>query len=309
MGSSVQERPAVVAVVLTWNDTEMTAKCLESLMRNDYENLHVILVDNGSSTPCGEALKEQFPKVDLLVLPKNRGFTGGSNAGIKRALERNPRYVHLIGNDSTFARDAISHLVAGLEEQEDVGGASPLILFPGEDRIVQYYWGTIDRDFASSARFELGVPHDSRSWPTRETGFVPFIAVMFRAEALREVGDFDERLGTCWEDFDMILRLKDANWRLITVGDAEVAHAASMTTGRRSPYITYFKSRNRLICLLRYARLRKTLRRPIYLLRTFWWSFRLNGWSLSCHAAYARGILDFLLGVRGEGHPPTNRKG
>ena len=309
MGSDVEEQPLVVAVVLTWNDTEMTAECLQSLMQSDYGNLQVILVDNGSSTPCGEILKKQFPMIDLLVLAKNRGFTGGSNAGIQRAFARNPRYVHLIGNDSTFARDTIPHLVAALEEQEGVGAASPLILYPGEDRIIQYYWGTIDRDFATSARFDLNVPYDSRSWPTRETGFVPFIAVMFRAAALREVGDFDERLGTCWEDFDMILRLQDAHWRIITVGDAEAYHKASRTTGSRSPYITYCLSRNRLICLFRYARLRKTVRRPIYLLRTFWWSFKRNGWSISRHLAFARGILHFLIGVRGEGHAPTSREG
>lgn len=303
------EQPLVIAVVLTWNDTEMTAECLESLMHSDYGNLQVILVDNGSATPCGKVLEERFPSIELLVLPKNRGFTGGSNAGIQLALERNPRYVHLIGNDSTIAPDAIPLLVAALEEQPEVGGASPLILYPGEERIVQYYWGSIDRDLATSERYDLDVPYDSRSWPTRETGFVPFIAVMFRAEALRAVGGFDERLGTCWEDFDLIVRFQDANWGFITVGAAEAVHKDSMTTGRHSPYITYHLTRNRLICLFRHARFRKTIRRPVFLLRTFWWSFKSNGWSLSRHAAYARGVLHFMFGKRGEGHAPTSRDG
>ncbi len=309
--SRVATGPLVVAVVLTWNDTDMTRECISSLLHSDYRNLHVLLVDNGSAKPCGATIKAEFPSIELLVLRENRGFTGGGNAGIRRALEFGPEYIHLIGNDSTFEQDTLSRLVAELNSCPDAGGASPLVLYPGDEQMVQYYWGTLDRDLARTERFDLNVPRTTRDWPTRKTEFVPFIAVMFRAEALRQVGVMDETLGTCWEDYDLTVRFQDAGWHFLTVGDALAVHKNSRTTGTHSPYITYYMVRNRLICLFRYRRSgSSTLRRLLFLLRTFWWQFKSSGWTnWRCHLAYARGVLHFGLGLRGEGHAPKSRSG
>ncbi|HWA39378.1 MAG TPA: glycosyltransferase, partial [Burkholderiales bacterium] len=98
--------PLVVAAVLTWNDTEMTRACLRSVFASDYPNLRVVLVDNGSREPCGRRLKDEFPGLDLVELPENRGFTGGGNACLKRGLELGAAYVQLSGNDSVLAPEA-----------------------------------------------------------------------------------------------------------------------------------------------------------------------------------------------------------
>ena len=88
-----QLKPKVCVVVLTWNDTEMTRACLESVYRSTYQNFSVILVDNGSSEPCGQILKAQFPEIELIELETNRGFTGGSNVGLSRALNEKAEYI------------------------------------------------------------------------------------------------------------------------------------------------------------------------------------------------------------------------
>ena len=125
----------VVAVVLTWNDTEMTFRCVESVLASDYPTLHVLLVDNGSERPCGREIKEKFASIELLTLPQNQGFSGGANRGLERALERGADYIHLIGNDSTLYPDAISKLVEALEENPDAGLAGPLLLFPDQETV------------------------------------------------------------------------------------------------------------------------------------------------------------------------------
>ncbi len=302
-------KPRVVVVVLTWNDVEMTADCISSILANDYPNFSLILVDNGSKDPCGQRLKERFPEIDLLVLPENRGFTGGSNAGIHRALEQDPKYVHLIGNDSTLAKDVIGKLVDHLEASPKVGGASPLLFNPGDERFVQLCGGRIDRDFAVITRDEFWGPYEKRDWPTRECEFIPFVAMMFRAEALRQVGTLDETFGTCWEDYDLLVRFADAGWRFAIVGDAEAVHQCNQTTGHQSPYIIYNLIRNRLICWRRYGKLSRALRRPFYLFRIYvWWPIKANGWSWQRQRAYLRGVRHFFMGVRGEGHAPVSTK-
>jgi GT2 family glycosyltransferase len=304
------KRPLVVAVVLTWNDVEMTSRCVESVLACDYDPLRVLLVDNGSETPCGEVIQARFPSIELLVLSQNQGFTGGSNRGLGRALEMGADYVHLIGNDSTLEPQAISRLVQALEEDLTAGGASPLILYPRKEKIVQFYYATIERDRCRHVHHDLDLPVEGREWPTVESEFVPFVAVMFRAELLREVGPFDESFGTCWEDYDLCLRYLDAGHPFIAVGAAEIVHLGSVTTGRASPYITYYTTRNRLICMFRYIRPLRLLRNAPFIVRSFWWQIRhygLSNWA--CHRAFARGVLDFLLGVRGEARSALDRRG
>lgn len=297
-------KPLVVAVVLTWNDTEQTTKCLASVLSNDYPNLKVVLVDNGSQPECGPQLKSLFPEIELVQLPENQGFSGGANRGMEKALELGADYVHLIGNDSTLASNVESLLVEAFEAHPEVGAASPLLLFSGnEDKpIVQFYRATIDREMTMHQHFDVSIPYDAREWPTIESEFIPCVALCFRATALREVGLMDEVFGTCWEDYDICLRFHDKGWKYLVVGDAHAVHFGSFTTGRESPYITYYTVRNRLICINRYAPKNIWLRKGPQLIMSFWRNqimlYGLTNWE--CHKAFIRGLWDYVFDKHGE---------
>lgn len=306
--SEPAQAPLVVAVVLTWNDTELTTNCLRSVFESDYPNLRVVLVDNGSTPPCGPQLKDAFPGVELLQLPENLGFSGGANRGLERALEMNPGFVHLIGNDSTLAPDCISQLVRAAQAHPKAGAISPLLLNPGDAKVVQFYTADLDREAARHVHHHVNTPWEARQWPTVESEFIPCVAIMFRAETLREVGLFDESFGTCVEDVDLCVRIHDAGWTYLMAAQAEAVHVGSYTTGKTSPYIVYYATRNRLTCIRRYADPGVWRRRGLFILRTFWWQARnygLGNWA--CHRAFARGVLDFLRSVSGERGSATLR--
>jgi len=301
--------PFVVAVVLTWNDTEMAGRCIESLLDSSYHSLRIVLVDNGSSTPCGDQLKERFASIDVVILPHNQGFTGGSNRGLERAIDMGADYILLLNNDTIVEQSAVGHLVEAIEERPDTAAASALAFYPGQEKRIEFFTGVVRRDCAYHVHPEVGELYEDRSWPTTSTDFVPAQALLFRTSALRAVGLFDESFGTCWEDFDLCMRFAKASWRLITVGDAHVIHNHSATTGRVSPYITYYFIRNRLICLFRHGRMLGILRNTPFILRSFWWQIKeygLGNWP--CHRAFVRGIFHFLLGIRGEGRAPSVRE-
>ncbi|MFM1921585.1 MAG: hypothetical protein RLZZ303_3219 [Candidatus Hydrogenedentota bacterium] len=305
---TVSSQPSVAAVVLTWNDTSMSARCIASVLDNDYPGLRVILVDNGSIPPCASPLAEQFPDIETVPLSENTGFTGGCNRGLERGMEHGAKYLFLLNNDTIVAPGAVEKLVAAMESEPRAGAASALLLYPGEDRRVQFFEGKVERDAGRHWH-----PQDQMPWTpdfarTIETELIPACALLYRAEALREVGLFDETLFTNWEDYDLHLRLRDAGWKLLTVGGAEVIHAHGQTTGRISPFITYLFTRNRLICLFRFGRPLGILAKSPTLLRSFIWQMREYGWTnWSAHRAFLRGTLDFFLGVRGKGNVPTKR--
>lgn len=299
-----QDSPLVVAVVLTWNDVEMAAGCVHSLLQGDYANLRIVVVDNGSVEPCGQRVRERFPPVELVELPANRGFTGGSNAGLRHGVESGADYVILFNNDVIVEPDTVSKLVEGFERYPAADALTPVILKQREgDRPqeVGFYRGTLERELARHPHHLKDLPYEDREWPDAESPFVPFCATAFRSSLLKRVGYLDESLGTCWEDFDMCMRIAEAGSRIMTIGDARIVHFHGRTTGRVSPYITYYNTRNRLICWTRYNSTSSMLRHSPQVLRSLWWQMKaygLDNWA--CHRSFARGVRDFALGRRGE---------
>ena len=308
-GAVSDQSPLVYAVILTWNDTEMTRNCIRSLTESTYSNLRILLVDNGSKEPCGETIKAEFPQIELIVLPENKGFTGGANTGLKHALTFEPKYIFFLNNDTIIGNDAVTHLVNANEENPHLGMTSAMLMNPNEP-IVQFYNATVDRNIAIHHHHNRWIHVDSREWPTIESEFVPACAILLRSEALEDVGMFDETFGTNWEDYDLCMRFQDKDWKIATVGDARVEHMVHQTTGAKSPYITYYFTRNRLICIKRYGTIGGVLRNSITIAKLFYGQVRdygFNNWE--CHKSFVRAFWDFLIGKRGEDRKSRSTKG
>ncbi len=298
----------VNAVVLTWNDVDMARRCIASVLAGSYRPQWVVVVDNGSDFPTLEPLKTDFPEIETVQLPENMGFTAGCNRGIERAMDLGADYVFLLNNDTIIHAAAVERLVEAMEADPAAGMASAVLLDPGDEKRIQFFQVKPFPNKAYGKHSFVGQPLGEDHRKTVETGFAPACAVLFRASALRRVGLFDESLFTNWEDYDLCMRLRRAGYRLLTVGTAEVVHAHGQTTGRVSPFITYFSVRNRLICLFRYGSLPRILWNTPFLLRSLFIQVRRYGWNnMACHKAFALGIGHFLMGVRGKGGAPSNR--
>ena len=54
--------PKVIVIILNWNNSEDTIQCLESVLKSEYINLDVVVVDNGSSDDSVQKIKTFFEK-------------------------------------------------------------------------------------------------------------------------------------------------------------------------------------------------------------------------------------------------------
>ena len=74
----------IAVVIVNWNGRAVTLDCLRSLRQVAAPPLSLIVVDNASTDGSPGAIRAEFPEVDLLAMPRNLRFAGGSNAGIRR---------------------------------------------------------------------------------------------------------------------------------------------------------------------------------------------------------------------------------
>lgn len=105
----------VSVVIPVWNVEKYVEKCVRSVMRQSYENLEILVVDDGS--PDGSAeICEKLAKEDARVKvlhKKNGGLSDARNFGIKKARGE---WVALVDGDDFVKKDFIKELLAAAEE-------------------------------------------------------------------------------------------------------------------------------------------------------------------------------------------------
>jgi GT2 family glycosyltransferase len=240
-----EQRPFVIALVLNWNNLPDTLECVDSVLRSDYSNLSIWVVDNGSREDPSALLHERHPDLQVLRNPGNFGYGGGNNAGLRRALDAGAAYVLLLNNDVVVAPDCVQDLVAALEGDCRIGMATPRVFY--YDRPSEIYWdgGVVD--------WESGdVPHDSRDLPV-EAGIVRSewlngCSLLVRAATIRDIGLLDESYFLYFEDADWSVRAARRGWTNAVVLRARAWHKVHRSTGGlANPAVRFYYFRNRYL--------------------------------------------------------------
>jgi hypothetical protein len=115
------KQPLVYVIVLSYNGRRWLEACFDTLLRTEYENYRVVLVDNASSDGSVELIRSRFPSVESLANNSNLGFSEGNNAGVRMALNGGADYVVLLNPDTKVEPEWLRELIT-VGEAEDTTG-------------------------------------------------------------------------------------------------------------------------------------------------------------------------------------------
>jgi len=239
--------PAVVAIVLNWNNLPDTLECVGSLHRSDWSNLSVWVVDNASVEDPTAALNESYPGVRVIRNPRNEGYGGGNNSGLRLAIQEGADYALLLNNDVVVAPDTVRYLVQVAEADQRIAMATPRVFH--YDRPTEVYWdgGIINWDTGDPLHHSATLPLHGDA---RRSEWLDGCALLVRMSALRDIGFLDERYFLYFEDADWSLRALNRGWLNAVVLRAEAWHKVSRSTGGwANPAVRYYYARNRYLFL------------------------------------------------------------
>jgi GT2 family glycosyltransferase len=241
----MQMTSRVEIVVLNWNGWKDTIACLSSLLKQDYPNFNIVVVDNDSSDESTEKIAQSMPSVELIQSGSNLGFGGGCNVGMRAAMSRGADYVWLINSDATADPSALSALVEVANAAPALGSVGS-VLFEADTVDSVQLWG------GGQVRLWTGQCHHQRAPAALD--FISGASVLLRCDALRMVGLFDEStFFMYWEDTDLAFRLREAGWGLAVASQSRVWHKLSASVGQGSPLLDRYFTRSGVRFLRRYA--------------------------------------------------------
>ena len=243
--SIMQLFPKVFISIVNWNKQDDTMECLESVLKMDYRNYTVIVVDNASndSSPC--IIRAKYSDVIVIENEQNLGFTGGHNIGMRYAIEHGANYVWILNNDATVEVDTLSALIDAAEKDSSIGLVSPQINYYQYPAKVQFRgsyfeWNTFEEVYPSEdsdevdSKFQSGI--DVTLWGT---------ALLIKRSVIEKIGYLDERLFAYSEDLDYSIRALNANFRSVLFAGARIFHKNDLSwMNDRPPYYFYYISRN-----------------------------------------------------------------
>lgn len=214
---------SVLIVVLNWNGIDDTEKCVASLQKLSYPNFKIVIVDNGSvddSLVRLDKIKKKHTNITVISNPKNLGFAGGVNTGIKYGIAQKFDAIALFNNDAVVDKDWLTNLVLAFEKQRAGIVTGKLLHTDGE---------TIDStgDFYTT----WGIPSPrARNKPTHkapESGFVFGAsggASLYKTSLFQEIGLFDETFFAYYEDVDISFRAQLAGHKIYYEASAVAYH-------------------------------------------------------------------------------------
>lgn len=204
------------------NRRDITLQCLKSLSRINKKNLdvHIIIVNDGSTDGTEQAINEQFPEVEVVKGDGNLWFTGGTNVGIITALKHDPDYILTINDDEVFDENFLVYMVECAENHPRSIVGSLLLLWDEPHKLFQTSpkWDTWSGGF--------------RHWQHQTVWTVPKLpweveiivgnCVLYPATAIKEVGLLNEKRYPHYGDAEYTPRMRRKGWRLLIEPRARV---------------------------------------------------------------------------------------
>lgn len=239
--AEAEKLPFISVIIPVWNRCEDLKDTLQQLQRQTYDRYEVLVVDNASTEPVPQMVRDYYPSTRLFSLPENKGPVVARNLGMREAKGE---IVLFLDSDTVpedralekfarkFAAEPDLGIVSGL--QYDVTTGQPWWWWTQHGYDEEHYLHT---EFETAFKFAEG-------------------AAAARKDVVLGVGGYAEDFFIAAEGRDLAARITDAGYRVMYWPEVTFIHKAAqrLKTNRwyRSDGRLYFEFRNEFWYTVKY---------------------------------------------------------
>lgn len=237
----------VGVVILNWNRSDDTVRCIESLKRNINScNLQILVVDNGSRLNSWVLLKK-VKDIKIIRNDKNLGYSRGVNQGIKHFLNNKniPEFILLLNNDTYCDDDFLLKMLVDMNKDKSIGSISPQIMSASPKDLILDTGGVLDAKKGVIQGNYLSYHNIQSTNKTYCVDWVNGCCNLLRVKSILDVGYLNEKYNMYVEDVEYSLRLKEQKWKTCVSPKSKIYHSLSKSVGGQlSLFKRYYIARN-----------------------------------------------------------------
>lgn len=230
-------------LIVNYNTKDLTCACLRSVLSQKINMpVEILVLDNASTDGSADAIRNEFPAVNLFVSKENIGFGKGNNMLAKKARGN---YLLLLNTDTVVTEGALERLVNCYKKHaKEVGFMGPKLLNPdmtpqaSAGRFptlpVVFAWLLLRGDY-------WGI---TRSSPSRfsQVDWVSGACIVTLKSHYKALKGFDENIFMYMEEVDLLYRARKSGLRTAFCPEPCVIHYGSASSqGKTEPILQVFR--------------------------------------------------------------------
>jgi len=239
--------PWVRVVIVTLNEGPVLARCLRALCAQTDPAFEAVVVANGSDPETLNAALPGDPRIHVVRLPSNIGYSEANNRGANQDIGRpKPPFVATLNPDAFPDPDWLAALRAAADRHPNAAAFASLQVLDRDPTLCD---GLGDELAPVCLVWRGGI---RASVPPRDRLVegdcfsACAAAALYRRAAWDAVGGFDGGFFCYLDDVDLAFRLRLRGGTVVFVPSARVRHIGSATNGEDSDFIRFHTARNRL---------------------------------------------------------------
>ena len=184
-------------VIPTYNAAGTVKAAIESVLAQTYRDFEVVVIDDGSTDPTENVVREFGPRVRYFK-QRNQGVSSARNAGIAQSRGE---YLAFLDSDDLWLPQKLAEEIPLLEADPRLG-------------LVYCDWAVVSGETVLQNSYLKDLPAASGYVfdDLIQSGFILTSGVVVRRACLDDVGDFDKSLAIA-QDYDLWLRIS-YKWRI-----------------------------------------------------------------------------------------------
>ena len=251
----IRVKEKVALVLLSYNSRVYLERFLPFVLKTEYPDYCLIIVDNASTDDTLEFLQKEYPQIDILHIDINRGFTNGF---VESLVCIKAEYYALLTSDVEVSPQWLTPLVVAMDEDEKLGACQPKIKAYKERDLFEYagasggYMDKFGYMFCRGRIFDIVEKDEGQYNEPMDIFWASGAVFLIRSKIYHEVGGFDNDFFAHMEEIDLCWKVQRAGYGIKVIPASEVYHVGGSVILYGSPEKIFRNYRNNLVLLTKH---------------------------------------------------------